>query len=168
MFKKELFRYYITTAVTATLAFGIPMVVFLKSADYNSTYFLFIGNILFLTVIALFVWSLNKRQGENASTQSMRAAGIIATICGIVLSVIVAAIALFLFVPDIFNGGQSDIVLQHAPSQTGTGKTHGLVFLLFMNTIIGNFCGGSIASILIPITARKNQTKDKKSEVLNN
>lgn len=168
MFKKELLISYIKTAVIATLFFSIPMIVFIKSANYNNSYWLFIGNFLFLFVIAFYVWSLNKKQGENASTQTMRARGHIATVFGIILSCIVAVIALFIFIPSIFNSGQSDTVLQNAPSQTGVGKTHGMVFLLFMNTIIGNFCGGSIASILLPITARKNQTKDNKSEVLNN
>jgi hypothetical protein len=168
MFKKELLISYLKTAVIATLVFCIPMIIFLKSSDYKDTYWLFIGNFLFLGVVAWYVWSLNKRSGENASTQTMRARGHIVTVFGIILSCIVAAIALSIFVPDIFSSGQSNTVLEDAPAQTGTGKTHGLVFLLFMNAIIGNFCGGSIASILIPITARKNQTKDSKSEVLNN
>lgn len=168
MFKKELLTSYITTAVVATLVYSVPMIIFLKAADYNSTYLLFVGNFLFLGAVAMFVWSLNKRKGENASTQTMRAAGHVATIFGIIVSCIITLIALFIFVPDIFNSDQSGVVLKDAPSQTGTGETNGLVFLLFMNTIIGNFCGGSIASILIPITARKNQTKDSKSNVLNN
>lgn len=168
MFKKELLISYIKPAIIAAVLFSIPMVVFIKSANYTNSYWLFIGNFVFLFVIALYVWSLNKAKGENASTQTMRARGHTATVFGVLLSTMVAAVALFIFIPSIFNEGQSDTVLQNAPSQTGVGKTHGLVFILFMNTIIGNFIGGSIASILLPITARKNQTKDNKSEVLNN
>ncbi|MGI8637662.1 MAG: hypothetical protein ACR2KZ_19865, partial [Segetibacter sp.] len=66
MFKKELLFSYLKTAVIATLVFSIPMIIFLKSADYKSTYWLFIGNFLFLAVIARYVWSVNKRRGENA------------------------------------------------------------------------------------------------------
>jgi hypothetical protein len=144
------------------------VIVFLKSTDYQTTYWLYIGNFLFLISIAVFVLAFNKKKGENASTQTLRAVGHVATFFGVILATIVAAIALFIFVPDIFNSGKSDTILENAPSQTGTGKTNGLVLMLFMNTIIGNFAGGSIASILIPITAKKNQTKDSKSEVLNN
>lgn len=110
----------------------------------------------------------NKKKGEDASTQTMVAAGHITTATGIVISLIVAVIALFIFVPDLLNSGQSDTVLQNAPSQTGTGKTHGMVFMLFMNTIIGNLVAGSVPSILLSYTAKKDQTKDRKSEVLNN
>jgi hypothetical protein len=81
---------------------------------------------------------------------------------------VVATIALVIFVPDIFGSGKSETLLSNAPAETGTGKTNGLVFILYMNTIIGNFSGGSIASILMPITVRRDQTKDRKSEVLNN
>jgi len=168
MFKKEYLSSYIKSAVISTILFAIPMIVFLKSADYHNTYWLYVGNFLFLLSIAVFVLSFNKDKGENASTQTLRAAGHIATFFGILLSVVVATIALVIFVPDIFSSGQSDTVLENAPSVTGAGKTHGMVFMLYMNTIIGNFCGGSIASILIPITAKRNQTKDRNSEVLNN
>ncbi|MDQ6814055.1 MAG: hypothetical protein M3040_09970 [Bacteroidota bacterium] len=168
MFKKEYLSFYLTAAIIATILYCIPMVMFVRSADYNNTYLLFIGNFLFLIVIGAFVLFFNKRKGENASTQTMRAAGHIATVFGIVLSCLAAFIAISVFIPSIYNSGGSNTVLENAPSQTGTGKTHGLVFMLFMSTIIGNLCGGSVASILIPITARKDQTKDKKSEVLNN
>ena len=168
MFKKEYLSDYIKSAIIAAVVFAVPMVMFLKSANYQSTYLLYIGNFLFLISIGIFVLAFNKKKADNASTQTLRAVGHVATILGVLLSTIVAAIALFILVPDIFNSGKSDTILENAPAQTGTGKTNGLVLMLFMNTIIGNFAGGSIASILIPITAKKNQTKDKKSEVLNN
>jgi hypothetical protein len=98
----------------------------------------------------------------------MVAAGHIATIVGIIVSCIVAVIALVIFIPDIFSSGTSENAMGDAPAQTGTGKTHGLVFFVFMNAVIGNFCGGSFSSILIPYSARKNQSKDKKSEFVNN
>lgn len=137
------------------------MIIFIKSAEYEATWWLYVGNALFLVVIALYMLAFNKGQRENASTQTMIAAGHITTIVGIIISSIVSAIALSVFVP-------GDTVLENAPAQTGTGETNGLVFILFMNAIIGNLCGGSFASIIVPYTARKNQTKDKKSEVLNN
>jgi hypothetical protein len=90
------------------------------------------------------------------------------TITGIIISTIVAVIALLIFVPDILSSGQSDTVLENAPSTTGTGKTHGLVFMLFMNAIIGNLVAGSLPSIILSYTAKRDQTKDRKSEVLNN
>ena len=168
MFKKEYLSSYLRWGIISAVAFCIPMVIFLTQKDYAATWWLFVGNALFLVVIAMYMLAFNKGQNENASTQTMLAVGHTATVVGILVSCIVALILLFVFVPDIFSSGTSESALPDAPAQTGTGKTHGLIFFLFMNATIGNFCGGSFASIIIPYTARKNQTKDKKTEVLNN
>ncbi len=161
MFKKEYLVSYIKWGVVAAFIYCIFMISFIKSDTFGGTYLLYIGNVLFLVVIALYMLSFNKSKGENASTQTMTAAGHIATIIGIIISCIVAVIVVTVFLP-------SDPVMENAPAGTGTGKTHGLIFMVFMNTVIGNLAGGSFASIILPFTARRNQTKDKKSEVLNN
>jgi len=168
MFKKEYFSYYLTYGILAAILFCIPMIIFISSANFSSTWWLYVGNILFLLAIVFFMLKFSRRKGEDPSTQTMVAAGHITTITGIVISLIVAIIALFIFVPDLFASGQSDTVLENAPSQTGTGKTHGLVFILLMNTIIGNLVAGSFPSIILPYTSKRDQTKDRKSEVLNN
>jgi hypothetical protein len=168
MFKKAYLSSYIKWGVISAIAFCIPMFIFLNAKQYSETWWLFLGNGLFLVAIAIYMLQLNKMRGENDSTQNLVAAGHIATVIGIIISCVVAAIALPMFVPDIFSSGKSDSVLTDSPSQMGTGKTNGLVFILFMNATIGNVCGGSFASIIVPYTARKNQTKDRKSEVLNN
>jgi len=161
MFKKEYLLSYIKWGIIAAIAYCVFMVSFIKSEEFSSTYLLYIGNILFLVVIALYMLNFNKNKNENASTQTMTAAGHITTVVGIIISCIVAAIAVSIFVP-------SDTVLENAPAVTGTGKTHGMVFMVFMNTIIGNLVAGSFVSIILPFSAKKDQTKDKKTEALNN
>lgn len=168
MFKKEYLSSYIKWGIISAIAFCIPMFIFINSAEYKESWWLYLGNALFLVVIAIYMLVFNKDQRENASTQTMMAAGHIATLFGIIISCIVALIALVVLIPDIFSSGLSVDAMGDAPAQTGVGKTHGLVFFVFMNAVIGNFCGGSFSSILIPYSARRNQTKDKKSEVLNN
>jgi len=168
MFKKEYLASYIKWGIVSAIAFCIPMVIFLNAGKYISTWWLYVGNALFLVIIAAYMISFNKSKGENASTQTMMTAGHIATVIGILISCIVAAILLPVFIPDIFSSVKSNNVLSDAPAETGTGKTNGLVFILFMNAIIGNLCAGSFSSLLIPYSARKNQTKDRRSEVLNN
>lgn len=168
MFKKEYLVSYIKWGLLAAIAFCIPMAIFIKSADYQATWLLYLGNVLFLVAITFYMISFNKGQAENASTQTMMAAGHIATIIGILVSCIVATILLVILIPDIFSSGLSEKAMDDAPAFTGTGKTHGLIFFVFMNAIIGNVSGGSFSSILIPYSARKNQTKDKKTEALNN
>lgn len=126
------------------------------------------GNGLFLVAIAAYMLSFNKMKGGDASTQTQMAAGHIATAMGIVISCIVSAIVIAILIPEVFSTSVPDKTLEDAPAQTGTGDTHGLVFFVFMCAIIGNVCGGSFASIILPYTAKRNQTKDRKSEVLNN
>ena len=168
MFKKEYLKSYLTWGIIAAIAFCIPMIIFINSENYAKTWLLFLGNALFLCVIAAYMLNFNSMKGGDASTQTQMAAGHIATIIGILLSCIIAAIAVSVFIPDIFSSGLSDGALENAPSQTGTGKTHGLVFFVFMCAVIGNVAGGSFASIILPYAAKRNQTKDRKSEVLNN
>lgn len=168
MFQKKFLASYIKYGVAAAILYCITVIIFLKSADFTSTWWLFVGNALFLCAIVAHVLAFNRLRNENDSTQNLVAAGHIATVVGIILSCIITAILLFSFVPDIFSAGKSDTVLENAPAQTGSGKTNGLIFILAMNTIIGNFCGGSVASIIVPFTAIRNQMKDRKSKVLNN
>lgn len=168
MFKKEYLSSYVMYGILSAILFCIPMLIFLSSAKFSTTWWLYVGNVLFLLSIIFFMIMFNKKKGEDASTQTMVAAGHITTVVGIIISIIVAVIALLIFVPDLFGSGQSDTVLENAPSGTGTGKTHGMIFMLFMNAVIGNLVAGSVPSIILSYTAKRDQTKDRKSEVLNN
>jgi len=168
MFKKEYLVSYITWGIIAAIAFLIPTLIFINSENYAQTWLLFLGNGFFLVVIAIYMLTFNSKRGGDVSTQTQMAAGHIATAIGIIISCIAAAIAIAVFIPDVFSPGLSDKALANAPAQTGTGKTHGLVFFVFMCAVIGNICGGSFASLMLPYAAKRNQTKDRKSEVLNN
>lgn len=168
MFQKHHLTTYIKWGVIAAIVFSIPMFLFVKANDYQSAWWLYLGNAMFLVVIASSMLTFSKRREHDASTQNMIAAGHMTTLVGIIISCLVAVIAILIYIPDVFSSGVSDSALVDAPAQTGDGKTHGLIFFVFMNATIGNFCGGSFASIIIPYTVRRNQTKDKKSRVLNN
>ena len=49
--------------------------------------------------------------------------------------------------------------LQESPPQMGH-LNRGLVFVLFMNAIVGNVSTGSFISILLPYTIKRNQKGD--------
>lgn len=168
MFKKEYASQYLKFGALAAFLFCVPMVIFVASAKFANTYLLYVGNVLFLLSIVFFMLSFNKKKGEDTSTQTMIAAGHITTLTGIIFSVLVSIIAIIVFLPDVFGLSGTDRVLQNAPASTGTGDTHGMVFMLFMNSILGNLVAGSVPSILLSYTAKRDQTKDRKSEVLNN
>ncbi len=168
MFKKEYIASYLIFGLVSAIAFCIPVIFYLRTPEFKDTWLLFLGNALFLFVIAVYILLINKKNNENASTQNMTAAGHIVSVVGVVISSIICFILLMLFVPDLFSAGTSDTVMEDSPATISGGRTDGLVFMLFMNAIIGNFAAGSIASITIPYTARSNQKKDKHSKVLEN
>ena len=89
------------------------------------------------------------------------AAGHITTIVGVFLTCIVALLLLMHYVPDLFENGISPKLLLKSPAQTSDGKTNGLIFITFMNATIGNIAAGSFVSVILPYSARRNQTKDK-------
>lgn len=168
MFNKKFIATYLTYASIAAIAFCIPVLFYLRSPEFIDTWLLFLGNALFLIVLSIFVLVFNKKKHENASTQNMNAAGHIVTFMGVVISAILTFILLMLLVPDLFDAGPSDKIVENAPAQNQGFKNDGLVLMLFMNAIIGNFAAGSFAAIILPYAAKRNQTKDKRSQVLNN
>lgn len=155
-------------ALTAAVLYSIPMAIFVHSANFNSIYFLYMGNAFFLAGIVFFLYRYNKKRADDASGSSMVIAGHITTAIGILMSCILALLVIFIFIPNILQPEIPDKVLQNAnPSQPAPGKTHGLLLIIFMNAIIGNLCTGSFTSIILPYSLKKNQTKDKASEFVN-
>src|SRR4051812_17573599 len=71
MFKREYLSSYITWGIISAVAFCIPMIIFLTQKNYTATWWLFLGNGLFLVSIVAYMLAFNKRQNENASTQTM-------------------------------------------------------------------------------------------------
>jgi heme/copper-type cytochrome/quinol oxidase subunit 2 len=141
---------------------------YLRTPEFRDTWLLFMGNALFGAAIAIYILLLNKKNNENASTQNMNGAGHVVSIVGVVLACIISFILLILVVPDLFSSGTSDTVMEDAHTTTAGGKTDGLVFMLYMCAIIGNFAAGSFVSIILPYAAKRNQKKDKHSEILEN
>ena len=168
MFSKEYFLKYLTFGLIAAVAFAIPALFYLRTPEFRDTWLLFLGNALFCAVICVFILLFNKRKNENESTQNTNAAGHIVTFFGVVIAAVLSLIMLVLFVPEVFNAGTPETVMEDSPTTMTDGKTDGLVFMLFMNAVVGNFAFGSFAAIILPYTAKRNQKKDRHSEVLNN
>jgi hypothetical protein len=51
--------------------------------------------------------------------------------------------------------------LKHAPANTVEDKTQGLLFILFVNAVIGTFSAGSFTSIVTAYTIKREQRGDK-------
>ena len=161
MFKGTRIRPYIIHSLVAALVYCLPLIFFLRAADYTKAWLLYLGNFLFLLVIIYFLFVFNARRKENAGTLAMLTASSITTVMGTVMSVLAAILLLFVFVPDIFNDGITNRHLVNEPPTTVRGKTEGLMFMILANAVIGNISCGLFAAIIFPFTLKADQTKEK-------
>ena len=91
----------------------------------------------------------------------MLAAGHIATITGVVISVVLSFLLILIFVPGFLDQPVPDKVLRSEPSNVIKDKTEGLAFMIFMTATVGNFSAGSFVTIIFPFSLKKDQTKEK-------
>ena len=154
MFKGINLKPYITHALMAALLYCLPVIFFLKAADYTRAWELYIGNFLFLLVIVLFLFTFNKKRDENAGTLLMLTASSITTILGTIAAVILGLGLLLIFVPGLLQPGTPDKVLINAPGNSVLDKTDGLVFMVISNAIIGNVSSGLFVSIIFPFSMK--------------
>jgi len=159
--KKSHWSLYLKYGILAAIAYSLPVIVFIKLADYTSSWLLFSGCLLFLFFIALFLIQFNKRRNGNAATGTMLAAGLIATTTGVVISVLLSFILILIFVHGFLSQPVPDKVLHAEPSNVIKDKTEGLAFMIFMTATVGNFSAGSFVTILFPFSLRKDQTSGK-------
>jgi hypothetical protein len=160
MFKQINWKRYFPFALVAAVIYCIPVFFFIRDASYTQSWLLFLGNILFLFVIATFLFSFNRRRHENAGSVTMLAAGHIVTIMGIVISVLLCTLLMILLIPGLFTTGHAAKVLADAPDNTVKGNTGGLVFEIIADAIVGNMSTGSFASIMFPFALKGDQTKE--------
>jgi len=160
VWKKIHWRQYLGFAIAAAIVYAIPVLFFLKLANYTDTWLLFLGNLLFLFVITAFLLSFNRRRNQDASTVTMLAAGHIAMGMGVVIACLLCFILLMILVPGIFNGGNADKMLADAPANTVKDKTGGMTFMIFADAVFGNIVAGSSASIIFPFVLKKNQKNE--------
>ena len=154
MFKGINLKPYITHALMAALLYCLPVIFFLKAADYTRAWELYIGNFLFLLVIVLFLFTFNKKRDENAGTLLMLTASSITTVLGTIAATILGLGLLLIFVPGLLQSGTPDKVLTNAPGNSVLDKTDGLVFMVISNAIIGNVSSGLFVSIIFPFSMK--------------
>lgn len=150
---------YIGYSLLAAILYCIPVIIFVRDPTFSQSWLLYLGNALFLGAIAFFMLTYNKKRRENAPATSMLMAGHITSILGVILAVILSLIILVLFVPGLFSS-TPDVVLEEGPATSNTGNTHGLTFMILLDAVVGNIAAGSVASLLLSYTAKRDQTRD--------
>lgn len=157
MFQKLHLPSAILYGIVAAVAFAVPMTYFIATAQYEKTWWLFVGNFLFMFVIIVYMLMFTRRKHEHPNTSLLLAAGHLVTGIGVIASCILAFIVLLMFGP--ITGGENT-VLENSPATTEGGKTDGLIMFVYLDAIIGNIAAGSAAAIFLAYTTKRDQTKE--------
>jgi hypothetical protein len=104
---------------------------------------------------------ISKRARNNAATGSVMIAGHAITIFSVILICLITFITLLIYLPDLFHFGNTKEALTQAPANVVLDKTHGLMFILFVNAVLGTFSAGSFTTIILSYTAKREQRGDK-------
>jgi hypothetical protein len=157
MIKGHNILWYLRFSLLAALLYAPPMAYYLWSSRFSDIWILYIGNVLFGLVIAWFLLKFNDTRGKGASSMKMSIAGHMTAVMGIIISCIFCTILLLILAPSAFGDPASEDVLKNAPAQMASSKMKGLVSILFLDAVVGNFSTGSFVSILFPFTITKRQ-----------
>ena len=159
--KVNIYRTTKSGLIAASL-FSIPVYFFIRDSTYTDSWLLFLGSFLFLVVIWVHTIRENKKRSENESTIALAFLSHVATLTGIVFSVLFSFILLSLLVPGYLGHGNADQLFTGEPVNVIKDKTDGLSFEVFFAATVINFSVGSFAGIILPFYSKKNQTRDPK------
>lgn len=159
LYDKRHIMEYLQYGTIAGLLYIIPAWIYFLLSDYNSTYIIFSGSILFMFVILFYVWKLANRRTEYKSTWMMIIAAHGAIVVGIIISVLLTLALCFTYIPG-FLSGNSPTIIEDAPSVSGLHNT-GTTMILFVCATVENFGVAGVIGILGPYVFKKNQTTDK-------
>ena len=167
IFKDHPILSYLKFSILASLLYVITAFMFIRDDSFASSWILYLGNMLFAFIIAIFIYTYNLRLHQNAKAQTMIFAGHITAVLGILISCLLIFIIFLLYKPGIFHVmNNNPVSLQNSPP-TLQGNGHGLMLVLFLNAVIGNISASSFMSIILPFTAKKYQKSNSGHEMQN-
>ena len=145
----------------AAILFSIPVFFFLKGISWSQSWLLYLGNALFMVVVAVTLVLFNRQWKSNASSTSMVLAGVIVTVLGIIISCLICVLLLSIMIPGLYHSGTPDKVLTGEPANAVPDSARGPVYMVLFNATMGNICTGIFICIIFPFTLKSDQTKEK-------
>jgi hypothetical protein len=140
--------FYWKYSVWAAILNTLSIVVFLFNRQYQNTWLLYVGNILFSAVVLVGVFRGYHRVYDTASVRSSTMMGIKITIYGILLAILMCAVVL------IINSMFTGLNDSSEPAQSGRGD---VLFTILSNTIGINAVLGALAAVIGATVVKKNQ-----------
>jgi hypothetical protein len=152
---------YFKYAVLPSAIASVPTIFFIQDSTFSQTWLLYLGDAFFLCSMIVVMLILSKNAHHEAGTGALLIAGHAITIFSIILICLIAFIMLLVYVPDLLIAGNTHKALKQTPANIVLDKTHGLMFILFMNGVFGTGTAGSFASIMMSYTMKREQRGDR-------
>ncbi len=148
MIKTYPLKSFFIYGVVATILYLIPAIIFIKKETFAAVWLLYLGNALFLVSVLAFMLIYQKPSDKNSAKLFMLTSGLIVTAMGVILSVVLITIIIFIIKPSFFPiSVQKNIT--HAPS-----NTNGLGLSLYIDVIIGNIIAGAFPAVMASFLSR--------------
>ncbi|HVW63057.1 MAG TPA: hypothetical protein VHC48_23565 [Puia sp.] len=161
MLKGLHWKKYLKYGIIAAILFCIPVFFFLKDITWSQSWLLYLGNALFMVVVAVTLVLFNRQQKSSASSTSLVLAGVIVTVLGIIISCLICILLLSIMIPGLYHSGTPGKVLTGEPVNAVPDRSRGPVYMVLFNATMGNICTGLFICIIFPFTLKSDQTKEK-------
>ncbi|MEP6949696.1 MAG: hypothetical protein ABI863_10500 [Ginsengibacter sp.] len=145
MAKKLAFINLIKYGILPAISYCIPVLFFIREDTYSDTWLLYLGNGLFLACMFILGVVYNRKKNINGSVSYN---GWVITVISVVLACILILVLLVLFAPGVYHISSTSEIFQQAPAAISKKGSGALLFMLFANAIIGNFCAGTFATLI--------------------
>jgi hypothetical protein len=140
--------FYWKYSVWAAILNTLSIVVFLFYRQYENTWLLYVGNLLFCAVVLIGVFRGYHRVHDSASLRSSAMMGIKITIYGILLAILLCVVTL------VINSMFTGLNDRSEPPQSGRGD---VLFTILSNTIGVNAVLGGLAAVIGATVVKRNQ-----------
>jgi len=158
--KKHIFE-YLRYGFAAAVFYATFVALFLQNNKYENLYLIYIGNFVFMFIIALYTYTLVSRPYEGKRSVAMLIAGHLASIAGLVLSIGLSAVLISFYFPGWFAELPDEALIQNAPASLQLHNAFSLIFVTGINIVLVSGGGTSLIVVIISYAIKQNQTKDK-------
>jgi hypothetical protein len=152
---------YFKYAILPSIIASVPVIFFIRESTFSQTWLLYLGDAFFLFSMVVVMLILSRQAHDDAGTGALLIAGHAITVFSIILICVITFILLLIYVPGLFSPGNTQKSLTQTPANMVYDKTHGLMFVLYMNAVFGTGTAGSFASIVMSYSTRREQRGDK-------
>jgi hypothetical protein len=160
-FNRQHIREYLLYGLMAAVVYMLPVIYYLYNNRYENLYYLYIGCALFMGVIFYYNYKLLDRKYDKRRAVSMLISGHLATLAGIVISCLLAFIAVYIAFPELLSSDSNRQVLPNAHETNQVSRPSYLLLMILSTATIGNFAVGAFISVIVTYAGKRDQTKDK-------